>query len=639
MESAIERTDETLVQVALTGKREAFAELYSRHFDAVYDFLYRMVRDRDEAADVTQETFLKAMEALPKLRRGASFKGWLFSIARNTALNRLERATRQANWPGGADDDDSPPFEQMDTDRLANPEAALADKELASLVWEAASSLDRKQYALLDLHLRQGLDSGEIAEAIGVTKGNAYTMLSRLKNALEESVVALLLARKGRRDCPELDHLLQGIAWGQLTSGARKIVDDHLSRCPRCQETRKKLVSPVEIFGAFAAVPAPLGLRDGIWQSLSHAWLAGGQAPWGGGSGSGSADSGASGRGDSGDSSAGNSDGSGTGDSGSSDLGNSHGTSPADSGGAGSPYRVGARPARFGHFFRPLGPAAAKKMALLAGSAVVAGAGLWIGLGVVGGQGGTASPTPFVAIIANSPTATVTATVVTAAPTLPPVSPSPPKDKLISAPGSPEIPVTSTAESIPTSTPEPPGTYTPQPPTATERPPDTAPTSTTAPPAPTSILVPPTPFTKTPDTSTPTPTSTSTPPLPTVTPTWTPTLPPTPTFTPTPSPTWTKVPERKPYLFVPVSSLQLDQGVSVSRFTIENKGGGLLQWSLASNDFWLFANPVGGSLPAGGVDVVRVNVSRAGLKPGTYVGSLSISSNGGGAAVQVILFN
>ena len=88
-------TDAELVVQAQAGTEAAFAELYQRHFDAVYDFLARMVRNTDEAADLAQDAFLKAMKSLAGLQHPERFKSWLFSIARNTALNRLERASHR----------------------------------------------------------------------------------------------------------------------------------------------------------------------------------------------------------------------------------------------------------------------------------------------------------------------------------------------------------------------------------------------------------------------------------------------------------------------------------------------------------------------------------------------------------------
>src|SRR5262245_55683289 len=102
------RDDATLVEMAVQGDSTAFAELYERYFDRVFDFLARMVRDQAEAADLAQDTFLKAMNGLTTLGKGASFKSWLFTIARNTALNRIERSSRLQPLQGRSDDDDEP---------------------------------------------------------------------------------------------------------------------------------------------------------------------------------------------------------------------------------------------------------------------------------------------------------------------------------------------------------------------------------------------------------------------------------------------------------------------------------------------------------------------------------------------------
>ena len=87
-------SDGELVARSLRGESAAFGDLYNRYFPAVYDFLHRTMRNGDEAADVAQETFLRAMESLASLANPAAFKSWLFSIAHHQALNRLERQKR-----------------------------------------------------------------------------------------------------------------------------------------------------------------------------------------------------------------------------------------------------------------------------------------------------------------------------------------------------------------------------------------------------------------------------------------------------------------------------------------------------------------------------------------------------------------
>ena len=116
--------DAVLVEQARAGDQEAFAALYDRYFDAVYDFVARMLRNRDEAADVAQDTFLKAMGALPRLTDPGRVRSWLFSIARNTALNHIERSRRSRPLVMVDEDGEEVPMDIVDTDRLGDPERA-----------------------------------------------------------------------------------------------------------------------------------------------------------------------------------------------------------------------------------------------------------------------------------------------------------------------------------------------------------------------------------------------------------------------------------------------------------------------------------------------------------------------------------
>lgn len=206
-------TDIELEQRAAAGDREAFGELYERYSQRVHDFLMRMVRESAEAADLTQETFVRALRSLKAERAGsAEFVTWLFTIARNLALTRMQRAKRTQPLieDSGADEIDEASFYAVDPERLGNdPEQLAQAGEMVELVWEAALALEPKQRTLLDLHVRQGLESAEIASVMGVSKGNAYTMVSRLKDSFENAVAGLVMFRAGRRNCAELDALIE----------------------------------------------------------------------------------------------------------------------------------------------------------------------------------------------------------------------------------------------------------------------------------------------------------------------------------------------------------------------------------------------------------------------------------------------
>ncbi len=270
-QAALNILDGADVRRALAGDQAAFAALYNRYFNRVYDFLARMLRDRAAAEDVTQETFIQAMTALKSLKKPEGFKSWLFTIARNQALNRLERGKRVVAMPTTiTDDGEELTLDLVDEDRQADPALPVLDQELASLVWEAARGLDERSYSILDLHVRQGLDSGEIAEALGVTKGNAYTMLSRVKDRFEESLAVLIVSRRGRQECDILQSIVADVT--RFTAEVRDQVGKHIKACEICTATRRKVVVPFNIISGLAAPLPPVGLKERIWDDLMAQW-------------------------------------------------------------------------------------------------------------------------------------------------------------------------------------------------------------------------------------------------------------------------------------------------------------------------------------------------------------------------------
>jgi RNA polymerase sigma factor (sigma-70 family) len=253
----------------VAGDNAAFAELYERYFDNVHDFLVRMVRNREEAADLAQDTFLRAMNGLGSLSKGGSFKSWLFTIARNTALNRMERTSRLQPLEQQTAEGEQVELQVIDTSRFSNPEQAAQASAYAALVWEAAASLDPRSYAVLDLSVRQNLSSEELAEVLGVKRNNAYVMVNRMKSAMEDAIGSLALMRNGRRECAQLDAALEKLRIAELTPEARRVIDRHVKACKTCKEQRRNLASPFAIFAALGLVYPASELRSAIFDNVS----------------------------------------------------------------------------------------------------------------------------------------------------------------------------------------------------------------------------------------------------------------------------------------------------------------------------------------------------------------------------------
>jgi len=163
-------SDDQLALSASRGDRESFATLYERYFRGVYDLSVRMVRDADTALDVVQNTFLSAWQNLQKRTVSGNVKAWLYTIARNTAIDELRRSKRlHTTTFSESERRSSLPFDRIDTSRVSDPQSGLQDQYLADLVWTSAAALAPKNYSLLDMHLRRDLAPDEIATSLGVS--------------------------------------------------------------------------------------------------------------------------------------------------------------------------------------------------------------------------------------------------------------------------------------------------------------------------------------------------------------------------------------------------------------------------------------------------------------------------------------
>ncbi len=265
-----EQPDEYLATQAATGDQAAFAAVYERYFDGVYDFALRTSRHPNVAADIVQNTFTRAWDGIRKGRAGKNLKVWLYTIARKSAIDRIPRANRPASGTAPSEFiGRPPPFSQLDTSIPPRVQAALEDEELVGIVWNSASALSPKQYSLLDLHLSRRITADELAESLRVTKSNVYTMLSRLRSALADSVTYTLLLRRGGAECRELGYLLSQMQETAYTSKTRRALQGHVKHCSRCQANKRQQVSPLDVFAGLVLVPAAPGVKGGIWQRVS----------------------------------------------------------------------------------------------------------------------------------------------------------------------------------------------------------------------------------------------------------------------------------------------------------------------------------------------------------------------------------
>ena len=246
--------DRDLAVRVAEGDRAALATVYDRYGDRLFDFCNSMLRDRDEAADAVQQCFLVAAEKMGSLRDPSKMRPWLYAVARHDCLRRIRRRSREIVDQQRAESEPS---------RATSSEGPTDVESLQELVWSAAKGLAPKDQALLDLHVRQGLNGQELADAVGVKVSNVYVMVNRLKAQFEKAMGALLVVRLARRDCPDLQTILES-SGDEFNALVRKRVARHIEGCETCEDNRRRLASPLALLTAVPMVPAPLFLRDRV---------------------------------------------------------------------------------------------------------------------------------------------------------------------------------------------------------------------------------------------------------------------------------------------------------------------------------------------------------------------------------------
>lgn len=260
-------TDAQLVAATLGGDRQALGHIYDRYSDRIYTMCVHMLGDRDEAADVCSEVFVVAFGRLDQLRDPARLRPWMYAICRHEVFRRTKRRGRVRLVDEVSEMDRAAEYHDLDA---VDAEANQAG--LALVVREAAAGLDDRDRLVLELQL-QGVEGDDLAAALGTSTSTSYQHLHRMRERLERSIGALLVARQGRSDCDELDRLLS--SWdGRFSVLWRKRVARHVDGCDICEHRRAGV--PAALFGTAGASPllvTPTSVRDRV---LSTAVVGGG---------------------------------------------------------------------------------------------------------------------------------------------------------------------------------------------------------------------------------------------------------------------------------------------------------------------------------------------------------------------------
>lgn len=173
-----------------------FDALYARYGKQIYNTLYQWIGDYEEAADLTQETFLSAHKAREQFRGDSKVYTWLYRIAHNHFKNRLKQRGRQREMEGpsldaglgdGADFEENAGTREI-ADWSFSPEQSLEQKELGAQINRAVNALAPEYRVVLILREVDGLAYNEIADATGLTLEAVKTRLNRARAMVRQKV-------------------------------------------------------------------------------------------------------------------------------------------------------------------------------------------------------------------------------------------------------------------------------------------------------------------------------------------------------------------------------------------------------------------------------------------------------------------
>jgi RNA polymerase sigma-70 factor (ECF subfamily) len=195
---AAQSSDAEWVARAQAGDLGAFEALVSRYEGRVYGLAMRMLRQPQDAEDVTQQTFISAIEHLPGFRGDANFSTWLFRIATHAALKLIRKRNGLRTVPidtteGDATEDFSGvPHPQFIADWRHKPDELAGNQEVRALLDKALADLDEKHRVVFELRDIQGFSIKEVAEALDLSEANVKVRLLRARLALRERLTAAL---------------------------------------------------------------------------------------------------------------------------------------------------------------------------------------------------------------------------------------------------------------------------------------------------------------------------------------------------------------------------------------------------------------------------------------------------------------
>lgn len=186
----MQENDHSIVRAVLAGDRDAYGALVRTHSAAVFRVAFRITGNQADAEEIVQETFLRGYQNLASFQQRSGFGTWIYRIAVNCALNRVQQPGIDAGWRHGEETDPEQKIVQVAASG-ADPERQLLSQEISSAQSTAMQRLTATERTAFTLRHLEDRSTTEIAEILGIAPNAAKQAVFRAVQKLRRELAPL----------------------------------------------------------------------------------------------------------------------------------------------------------------------------------------------------------------------------------------------------------------------------------------------------------------------------------------------------------------------------------------------------------------------------------------------------------------
>lgn len=262
----MDRWEKQLATGLRKGKPECFDELYELYKTPIYNFVYQMLGDTEEAKDITQESFLSMYNVMRGKKKIDNLRAYLYAIARNNALRKIEARGHEY-----VDEDfiTRLPDENYYTD----PVRFMANRKQQEDIMKALQMMPENYREVLILREQAGFSYETIAKMISTNKSNVGVLIFRARAKFRELYRMLQVTQEpASAECEAMLPLVSSWLDGETSKKQEQALQKHMSDCPFCKLASEQMVEASGSYHAFIPLAVPLAVKAGI---MAKAGLAG----------------------------------------------------------------------------------------------------------------------------------------------------------------------------------------------------------------------------------------------------------------------------------------------------------------------------------------------------------------------------